>query len=173
MNLQNNIVTLLDKAINKNENKNEEFITQDVLKQKVMSNKFILVIGMIIAVAYLISYIYGVYLSFFCSKNIINLLSSLVAALVLPHLHLLYRLARPCKERVWLSKGISVINTLLLIIILPLIFMIVPAKVKFVLAGIISFNTAPGLGLMTFNFIHVLFGSAMIMGVIGMIFSLF
>ena len=71
MNLPNNIVTLLDNTINKNENKNEEFITQTALKNKVMSNKFALVIGMIIAIAYLISYIYGVYLSFFCSKNII------------------------------------------------------------------------------------------------------
>tara|TARA_Y100000591_G_scaffold298363_1_gene290112 strand:- start:820 stop:1341 length:522 start_codon:yes stop_codon:yes gene_type:complete len=173
MNLPNNIVTLLDNTINKNENKNEEFITQTALKNKVMSNKFALVIGMIIAIAYLISYIYGVYLSFFCSKNIINLLSSLLAALVLPHLHLLYRLARPCKQRVWLSKGMSVINTLLLIIVIPLVFMAMPPKVKLVLAGMVSFNTAPGLGLMTLNFIHVLFGSVMIMGIIGMILSLF
>ena len=97
----------------------------------------------------------------------------LFISLILPHLHLLYRLARPCTQQVWLSKRMSIINTLLLVIIFPLIFMLLPMKIKLVLAGIVSLNTLPGMGLYGLNLFHAFVVLAMFAAIVAMLLALF
>jgi hypothetical protein len=140
LNLNNNIVSyVLDKDENES-NKNEESFKTKMPKMNPVS----MIILVVLSIVTTILYTYGVYLAFFCSKNLINLLTNLMASLLVPHLHLIYRLARPCNEMVWLTKRTAIILTVILLVVIPIIMLLLPKNIKLYVALLLGGNTIVG-----------------------------
>jgi len=166
LNLNNNIIshylTENDGKKEKGEEKKEDFKSK-MPKVGVLS---MIVIG-ILCIISVVLYTYGVYLAFFCSQNLINLLTNTMASLLLPHLHLIYRIARPCNNMVWLSKRTSIILTVILLVLIPTVLVLLPKKLKTYVAIALAGNTIAGAA---FNYPLMILLLAPIMSLMAMIF---
>jgi len=162
-NLNNNIMSYY---LTKNDEKKQENKEDFKLRMPKMSVLSMIVIG-ILSIISAVLYTYGVYLAFFCSQNLINLLTNTMAALLLPHLHLIYRIARPCNNMVWLSKRTSIILTVILLVLIPTVLLLLPNEQKRHLAIALAGNTIAGAG---FNYPLMILLLAPIMSLMAMIF---
>jgi len=145
LNLNNNLIS---QVLNKKE-ENTKKENKESFRLKPKMSPLVIIILLVLSIVTTVLYIYGVYLAFFCSKNLINLLTNLMASLLLPHLHLIYRIARPCNEMVWLTKRTAIILTVILLIVIPVVLMLLPKNTKLYLSLILSGNTIIG---STYNF---------------------
>ena len=145
LNLNNNLIS---QVLNKKE-ENTKKENKESFRLKPKMSPLVIIILLVLSIVTTVLYIYGVYLAFFCSKNLINLLTNLMASLLLPHLHLIYRIARPCNEMVWLTKRTAIILTVLLLIVIPVVLMLLPKNTKLYLSLILGGNTIIG---STYNF---------------------
>lgn len=145
LNLNNNLIS---QVLNKKE-ENTKKENKESFRLVPKMNPLVIIILLVLSIVTTVLYIYGVYLAFFCSKNLINLLTNLMASLLLPHLHLIYRIARPCNEMVWLTKRTAIILTVMLLIVIPVVLMLLPKNTKLYLSLILGGNTIIG---STYNF---------------------
>jgi len=145
LNLNNNLIS---QVLNKKE-ENTKKENKESFRLKPKMSPLVIIILLVLSIVTTVLYIYGVYLAFFCSKNLINLLTNLMASLLLPHLHLIYRIARPCNEMVWLTKRTAIILTVILLIVIPVVLMLLPKNTKLYLSLILGGNTIIG---STYNF---------------------
>ena len=101
LNLNNNLISQVLNKKEENTKKENKAENKESFKLKPKMSPLVIIILLVLSIVTTVLYIYGVYLAFFCSKNLINLLTNLMASLLLPHLHLIYRIARPCNEMVY------------------------------------------------------------------------
>lgn len=149
LNLNNNLISQVLNKKEENTKKENKAENKESFRLVPKMNPLVIIILLVLSIVTTVLYIYGVYLAFFCSKNLINLLTNLMASLLLPHLHLIYRIARPCNEMVWLTKRTAIILTVMLLIVIPVVLMLLPKNTKLYLSLILGGNTIIG---STYNF---------------------
>tara|TARA_B110000259_G_scaffold153644_2_gene173959 strand:+ start:13440 stop:13949 length:510 start_codon:yes stop_codon:yes gene_type:complete len=140
LDLNNNILSNFIREEDKENFKSKMPIIPKMGKMGILA---MIIIG-ILSIISIILYTYGVFLAFYCSTNLINLLTNLIASLLLPHLHLIYRIARPCNVMVWLSKRVSIILTVILLVLIPTALILLPKNLKDYLALTLSGNAIAG-----------------------------
>lgn len=63
------------------------------------SNKFIQILSVLVCIISFTLWVYALIKAIQCLKNGVGQLCDLMAACCIPHLYILYRLARPCKPK--------------------------------------------------------------------------